>query len=62
MPNWPFYAPLLFDVFEPDGTYLGEVPIPRDVAPYVFGSDRIYGVRAGKYDELYVVRYALDVG
>ncbi len=61
-PNWPFMEPVVFDVFEVDGTYLGEVEMPENTRPYVFGRDRIYAVRTGRYDEQYVVRFRLETG
>ena len=60
-PDWPFLEPLVFDVFEIDGTYLGEVPFPNNTRPFVFGTDRVYAVRSGEFDEQYVVRFRLDV-
>lgn len=59
-PSWPVYEPVVFDVFERDGTYLGEVPFPPDTRPYVFSTTRVYAVQAGKYDEQYVVRFRVD--
>lgn len=61
-PGWGFKEPMVFDVFETDGTYLGEVRLPWNVEPHVFGRDEIHAVRRGKYGEQYVVRFALGRG
>ena len=51
--------PDVYDVFESDGTYLGEVPIPLGTSIYVFRGDTLWGVRRGELDESYVVRLHL---
>jgi hypothetical protein len=35
--------PLAFDVFEPDGRYVGQVPIPSGTYPHVMRGDHIWG-------------------
>jgi hypothetical protein len=59
-PNRPppltWREPIVFDVFEPDGTYLGEVHLPPRTNAMVFRGDTIWGVRRGELDEEYVVR------
>ena len=52
--------PYLFDVFEADGSYLGEVAFPERVAPMLFGAEHIWGVRRGDFDEQYVTRMSLE--
>lgn len=39
--------PWTYDVFEPDGTFLGSVVIPETFRPFVFGGDRIWGAIVG---------------
>lgn len=50
---------LRFDVFDPEGRYLGAVTGPSEMvrqAPVIMG-DRLYAVVRGEYDVPYVVRY-----
>jgi hypothetical protein len=51
--------PEVFDVFEPDGTYLGEVRLPWRTRPLVFRGDTALGVRRGELDEQYIVRLVI---
>lgn len=62
-------APGSFDVFEPDGTYLGAVrlpsnvpyePNPRTVEPFFWG-DRVWAVATDTNDVEYVTRFRLEV-
>jgi hypothetical protein len=48
--------PQVYDVFEPDGTYLGEVRVPDRTTLYVIRGMTAWGVRLGEFDEQYVVR------
>jgi hypothetical protein len=54
--------PVAFDVFEPDGTYLGLVRAPDgfalDPTP-VFGPDRVWAVVRDAYDVQYVTRFRI---
>lgn len=52
--------PTVFDVFEPDGTYLGEARVPRRTSLLVFGATRVWGIRRGEFDEQYVVRFGIE--
>ena len=55
-------APLRFDVFEPDGTYLGAVVPPGDFTTYprpVFDTDDIWAVTRDALDVERVVRYRM---
>lgn len=58
-PAFPFDEPVAFDVFEPDGDYLGAVVVPPRTTIHWFGSDLLYGIRRGASDEQYVVRLRL---
>lgn len=58
-PTFPFEETVGFDVFEPDGDYLGAVIAPARTAIHWFGSTLFYGIRRGESDEQYVVRLRL---
>lgn len=51
--------PFVYDVFEADGTFLGEVRLPERFEPHVFGAGHVWGVRRGEFDEEYVVRLSI---
>ena len=51
--------PTVYDVFEPDGTYLGEVRFPWRTSPLVVRGDTAWGVRQGEFDEQYIVRLVI---
>jgi hypothetical protein len=51
--------PAVYDVFEPDGTYLGEVRFPWSTWPLLVHGDTAWGVRRGDSDEQYVVRLVM---
>ncbi len=55
----PAGEPPGYDVFRPDGTFLGEVRAPGQTSLEVFGEDVVWGIRRGKFQEPYVVRYRL---
>lgn len=57
-----FAQPYLYDVFEADGTYLGEIRFPRDFEPHLFEEGYVWGVRRGALEEQYVVRLSVMVG
>ena len=63
-PNPPppisYAEPNTFDAFEADGTYLGEVALPRGTRILVFTRDVLWGVRSGEFDEQYVVRLRVE--
>lgn len=52
--------PFVYDVFETDGSYLGEIRFPDRFEPRVFGAGHVWGVRRGEFDEEYVVRLSLE--
>jgi hypothetical protein len=58
-PVFPFREPIVFDVFEPDGTYLGQVPVPERTTLQYFDGDVLWGIRTGEFDEQYAVRLRL---
>ncbi|MDX2206131.1 MAG: 6-bladed beta-propeller [Gemmatimonadales bacterium] len=59
-PKWPFLEQRQFDVFEPDGTYLGQVVIPDRVRVLNFGSDVLWGIREGDQGQVELVRMRLQ--
>ena len=57
--------PLRYDVFEPDGTYLGVVAPPDGFSPYpnpVFDDDHVWAVTRDELGVERVVRYRISVG
>ena len=58
-------TPLRFDVFEPDGTYLGAVAAPDAFSSFpapVFSGDRVWAVTEDEQGIERVVRYRIRVG
>jgi hypothetical protein len=55
-PPRTWQEPTVYDVFEADGTYLGEVHIPSNMSPEVFRGDTVWGTQRGEFDEQYLVR------
>jgi len=54
----------VYDVFEPDGTHLGQVHAPDDFSPYptpVFGPDWVLGTTRDELGVQRVVRYAIEI-
>jgi hypothetical protein len=51
--------PAVYDVFEPDGTYLGRVRFPWRTVPIVIRGDTAWGVRRGDVGEQYMVRLVM---
>jgi hypothetical protein len=51
--------PFVYDVFEADGTFLGEVRFPERFEPHLFEAGYVWGVRRGDFDEEYVVRLSI---
>jgi hypothetical protein len=59
-PGYPWREPVAFDVFEPDGTYLGRVDAPGGIAltpEPVFDGDRVWAVVRDELDVQYVTRF-----
>ena len=57
--------PVRYDVFEPDGIYLGVVVPPDDFTPYVepvFDGDYVWAVTRDELGVQRVVRYRIEVG
>lgn len=64
-PQLRFREPVVFDVFEPDGRYLGRVPTPSglqtDPDPVLRG-DMVWAVVVDELEVPRVVRFRIDVG
>jgi hypothetical protein len=54
--------PFAYDVFEEDGTFLGEIRFPDRFEPHLFGAGHVWGVKRGEFDEEYVVRLSIISG
>jgi hypothetical protein len=57
-----YREPVVFDVFEPDGRYVGEVRAPKGFSlnpQPVFGRDRVWAVFRDSLEVNYVVRYRI---
>lgn len=55
-PALTWREPTVYDVFESDGTYLGEVHVPARMSLQVFRGDTVWGTRLGEFDEPYLIR------
>lgn len=54
--------PVVWDVYEPDGTYLGQVRAPTGLRTHpqpVFGTDHVWAVTTDELDVQYVTRYRI---
>ena len=52
--------PSVFEVFEADGTYLGEVHVPPQTTLYTYSLDELWAARRGEFDEVYLLRMRLE--
>jgi hypothetical protein len=48
--------PIVFDVFETDGSYLGEVRVPPRTSLRTYSREEVWATRRGEFDEVYLVR------
>ncbi len=55
-PPMRYREPIIFDVFEPDGTFLGTVRVPTGYSLYKMRGDLAWGRKVGEFNESYVVR------
>lgn len=63
VPEATWIEPVAFDVFEPDGRYLGMVRAPKGFSAYptpVFRGDTVWAVLTGEFDVPYVVRLKIE--
>ena len=56
--NWEERA--VYDVFELDGTYLGEVRFPLRATPLFIRADTAWGIYRGEFDEQYIAKLVLS--
>jgi hypothetical protein len=62
-PPLEWWEPLVVDVIEPNGRFLGTLRFPGSkVTPMAAREDRLWTVELGEYDEPYVVRYRIESG
>jgi hypothetical protein len=55
----PWREPAMYDVFEPDGSYVGRVAMPLRAALEVMRGDRIWAIARDSLDVQYIRRYRL---
>lgn len=53
--------PVVYDVFQDDGTFLGEVHVPEGVSLWTYHLDEIWATTSGEMGETYLVRMSLSV-
>ena len=58
-PTITWREPIVWDVFEEDGDYLGAVAVPPMTTIRVASGDTVWAVQRGESDEEYVVRYRI---
>lgn len=58
----PRYQPSILDVFDPAGTFLGVIPLPKASRPMVVTETHLYLLELGDFDEQYLVRYRVEAG
>ena len=52
--------PIVFDVFEDDGRYLGRIRMPNGASAHAWDGDYVWGVQRGESDEPYIVRWRIE--
>jgi hypothetical protein len=57
---WP--EPTVYDMFEPDGRYLGAVSVPRETTIHVMRGDYVWGITRDSLDVQYIERFRLVAG
>lgn len=64
-PNAPpvitWREPVMYDVFDPDGVFLGPVVVPPRTNLSIIRGTQVWGIRRGEFDEPTVVRFHLDI-
>jgi hypothetical protein len=58
-PGRVWVEPVVFDVFEPDGRYLGAVRVPRETNIQVARGDYVWGITRDSLDVQYIERLSL---
>ncbi|MGH7447519.1 MAG: hypothetical protein ACREK1_12875, partial [Longimicrobiales bacterium] len=59
-PPLTWREPVVYDVFESDGTYMGEVRLPPRTSIHWIGRDHVWAVARGELDESYVVKLRIQ--
>lgn len=63
IPPQRWREPIAYDLFEPDGRYLGRVHAPSNFSLFpepVFRGDHVWAVVRGEFDEPYVTRFRIE--
>jgi hypothetical protein len=60
-PTRSWHEPPTYDVFEPQGRFLGTVTLPWDARFYDARDRQIWATVSGEFGETYVVRYRIEV-
>ena len=58
--EWP--EPTVYDMFEPDGRYLGALHVPRETTIHVMRGDYAWGITRDSLDVQYIERFRLVEG
>jgi len=59
-PPMSWHEPVVYDVFESDGSFLGTLRLPARTNLMVMRGDHVWGVRAGENDESHIVRLRIE--
>jgi hypothetical protein len=59
-PKWRWRSPVIYDVFEPDGRYLGHVRMPPRTTLRAMQGDRVWAVVRDSLDVEYVTRFRIE--
>lgn len=59
-PATSWYEPSVYDVFQPDGVYLGEVHVPNGYSIRVIRGNKAWGTKRGEMGEPYIVSLTLQ--
>jgi hypothetical protein len=59
-PKWRWRSPVVYDVFEPDGRYLGNVRMPPRTSLYAMRGSQVWGVVRDSLDVEYVTRFRIE--
>jgi hypothetical protein len=62
-PPTEWWEPLVLDVIDSEGRFLGSVKMnDRKAVPKVASGNRLWVIEQGEFDEQYVVRYRIEPG
>lgn len=62
LPNYNWRDTLTWDVWSPDGSFLGTVTLPHKTSFSTASGNEVWGVQQGSFREDYVVRWRLEFG